>query len=81
MPPKNFKKSGTRTQHRAGQKHKNTAEVIADSEDEFEHLAVRYVLTYYFSSLILWYLDVFISLIVLMKLLCLRSAIMKMMMN
>jgi hypothetical protein len=83
MPPKNHRKSGAPTQGRAGQKRKNvfTAEVIADSDDEFEHLAVkaedRYVQTYYFSSFILWYLDVFISLIALMMLLCLRSATMK----
>ena len=83
MPPKNRKKAvasiGALTQGCAGQC-KNTAEVIADSGNEFEHLAVeaedRYVQTS-FSYLILQYLHVFISLTALMRRKRLRSATMK----
>jgi hypothetical protein len=84
MPPKHRKKASASAavsiQGRASQR-KNTAEVIADSGDEFEHITVeaedRYVRSYYLSCLFLQYLNVFIFKTALMNRMLLRSVTMK----
>ena len=88
MPPIKHKKAVTSSGVPARGHRKNATEVTSDSGEEFEDLAVeaedRYVLNFS-SSLILWYLDIFIFLTALMRQTCLRLETMKwkvkMMMN